>query len=324
MPPPQLCKIEKGTSLPGHDMLLRIEQALDITDSALTDLRDLLIDTSRSSSCEQEDRISERLVAACDVHSIPDLDLQQLVAKLIPKLDRYARLEDEQCALHLCRLSARIGNCATEKDGIAQAERLRERLGVGDTPLRDVLPVLEQHNVRIVFVDDLPRILPQKSMRETFCFHDTLYRTPVICVNRKADPDSQTYGIAYELGSWLRYCRRLQSSRKPRHEEWEFCRAFASTLLIPTTALRNLLKALNIQPGTWTQPLLSRVAKRFGVSPLALVWRLESIKRIDPGLSPTFKQTFSKSRTDRISASTTAALPEDTWLNLLHARAQTM
>jgi len=327
MTPPQLNKLEKGVNLPTAATLSRIEDCLHLTPGCLIAIRSQILDNVDRLAADRPERPLERLKAACEgPHSIPEDKLERLATDLIPRIDRYIELEDALELPHLCQLGLNEYPTSKPRHGLVLAEALRERLAVGNAPLHDLLPVLEQHGIRILFVDDLPPILPSGKLRTAFSFHDTRYDTPVICLNRKSSVASQLYNLAYEIGTYLRYRHLLAQGhpKRPRYDESDFCRPFASTLLIPTTALLDLLDRLRINSDQWTTALLDTVARRFGASSRAMVWRLESLARIDSDLSEELKRNLVRPEWMKAHPEFTPRppLPENTWLTLLTERAK--
>lgn len=288
----QLCKIEKGRNLTGTKILTRIEQCLALNDGCLVELRNQIAANRDEAHGQSFPSGMERLVPACDEHSIPKDALGSLSESVITILDEYLKAEESLGLIHFCRLNLGSFSASSEEDGIALAEEVRCRLNVGDAPLRDLLPILEQKNVRLIFVDDLPPIRAngKSKIRPAFSFYDRQYDVPVICINRTVPPDEQLYNIAYELAVCLRFRKAVRAKRHSNLPEWTFARAFASTLLMPTGALRDVIDALKIGDGQWSLGLLDDVALRFGVSVPALVWRLKSIGRISDMLFETLKR----------------------------------
>jgi len=318
MTTPQLCKIEKGRNLASPRILARIEWSLGLNDGCLVELRNQIADKLDIAAELPILSDEERLLPSCDMHSIPNDELVCLTKSITPVLDEYVQAEESLGLFHFCHLNLGEFGASSERDGILLAEEVRVLLGVGDAPLRDLLPILEQKNIRLVFVGDLPRIRVKGGTKDrvAFSFYDRQYDVPVICVNRNATPETQLYNIAYELAVCLRFRKAFKTGHHPSVEEWWFARAFASTLLMPTGALRDVIDTLKIGDDQWTLRLLDDIAFRFGVSPVALVWRLKSLDRISNALFEAWK------RPQRRDATKCQPLVAGRWLRTLQERAR--
>jgi len=226
----------------------------------------------------------DRLLSTCRDHTIPEDKLRELQELICPILDEYAELERQINIPTGCRINLGNLKASNSNDGIIASEELRCSLGAQSLPFAALLPKLERGNVRIIPVDGLPPIILTDGIEKTrnaFAFYDRLYDNAVICVNRNSPPSDQLYEIAYELGSYLR-CRHFTElgTNPVRREDW-FCRAFASTLLMPESEIREIIDELNIGSDDWSLRLLDDLALHFGVSSRAFVWRIRSLRRID-------------------------------------------
>jgi len=317
---PQLCKIEKGKTLPGEDILMKIEHALGLNPCSLVELRSHLIESYEDPTEKGVSKARPRLEPLMTTYSVSDEELDLLAQDILSKLDDYLDLEDELKIPHFCRIH--LGQLAAEsaEDGMNLAHDVRFRLDIGNAPLHTMLPILEQFNIRIVFVPSLPPIrLKDKTekTRAALTFIDTVAQNPVICVNEKVSPESQLYHIAYELGSYFQTRHAKRTHRSIEGDGSTFARAFASTLLMPVTAIRDLVDILRIENDAWTPTLLAEVSRRFGVSTRALLWRLASIGRIDRDLFV----RYCENPPDKPYVPA-APLPHDVWLKTLESRAK--
>jgi len=322
MPIPQLCKIEIGKTLPGIEILEKIEKTLDLNPLSLAELRNHLIESYENPIVYDNTPGHYRLEPVSPALSATDEEINDYSYTALSKLEEYLDLEDELKIPHFCRIHLGDFKAEDRDDGIRLARIVRFRLEIGNAPLPALLPILEQFNIRIVFLEDLPPIRPrpgEEKKRATLAFIDNQEICPIICVNEKSSPESQLYHIAYELGLYFQ-ARHAQRTRHAIDGDGSaFSRAFASTLLMPETAIHDLIDILHIANDEWSPTLLAEVARRFGVSTQALIYRLDSIGRID-------KRLFERYRANPPDGPyiQPAPLPHDVWLNMLTERAKAL
>jgi len=278
----QLCKLEKGRHLPHADFLEKIENGLGLPPHSLVSMRNQIAQDGCYDDNALFDDPYERFRPACDEHTIPEEKLRTLTSDIQPIVDEYAVALEKLNQSASCRVNLGTLRASTAEDGIAYAEGLRDLLGDYTASLPALLPRLEQLNFRIVPLPTLPPVIVGDSAkrRNAFSFHDQRQDNPVIVVNGESAPFAQLYDIAYEIGSYLRYQRKLTVRCIKAKSEWEFCRAFAATLLIPTIVIFDIVHELRVPKDRWTLPLVDSIAFRFGVSSMAMLYRLQSINAI--------------------------------------------
>jgi len=322
MPIPQLCKIEKGKTLPGEEILEKVEEALGLNPLSLVELRNHLIESYENPIVYDNTPGHYRLEPVLPGLSATEEEINKLSYDILSKLEDYLELEDELKIPHFCRIHLGEFKAEDREDGIRLARIVRFRMEIGNAPLPALLPILEQFNIRIIFVKNLPPIRPcpgEEKKRATLALIDNQETCPVICVNEQSSPESQLYHIAYELGNYFQ-ARHAQRTRHAVEGDGSvFSRAFASEFLMPLTAIHDLIDTLHIANDEWSPALLAEVARHFGVSTQAIIWRLARIGRIDKHL---FDRYLANPPEGPYVQS--AQLPHDVWLNMLTERAKAL
>lgn len=320
----QFCKIEKGKNLPGDKVLAKIEEGLRLPPQSLVSLRNQLSEQICTDATMSADN-SERLIPTCPQHTMDRLFYQQLTAHLPPILDKYIELEDKLGIPHHGTLFVDALPAETMEDAFDLSAVIRERLDVGSAPFVTCLPVLEQHKVRIIFIDSLPHIHVNRHShnRSSFSFYDSRDHLPVICINRTVPVEEQLYHIAYELGEYLHFRWISSHPTAEPDDSSHFCRVFAATLLMPPERMRFDLLQLSPQPHEWTIDMMEELSRLYGVSALAVVWYLRSFAQV---LDDNLAQKFIEQLNDTSYAlrqdnrPPRPPLPENAWLKLLTER----
>jgi len=278
----QLCKLEKGKHLPHADFLEKIERSMGLPPLSLVSMRNQIAQDGCYDDNELFDDPYERFVPTFANHTIPVSEIKAMTSAIQPIVEEYAKHLKKLNLPSFCRVNLGTMRTSTAEDGIDYAEGLRSLLGDYTAPLPALLPRLEQFNFRIFPLPTLPPVISDgiASRRNTFCFHDQRQDNPVIVVNGESPPYAQLYDIAYEIGSYLRYRRGLTLRCLRTKDEWPFCRAFAATFLIPTIVIRDIVDELRVPKEKWSLRLVDDIALRFGVSSKAMLYRLQSIRRI--------------------------------------------
>jgi len=323
----QLCKFEKGKHLPHADFLDKIERGFGLPPQSLVSIRNRIAKDACYDDGDHFDDPYVRFVPACDETSITEAEMRRLTASIEPLVEEYTSLLDR---LNLPSFGlVDLGNLRTSsvRNGIDYAEGLRDFIGDYTASFAALLPRLEQLNFHILPMPDLPPVdlgNGKYKMRVALAFHDMRRDSPVIVVNEQAPSYSQLYEIAYEIGSYFRYYRQMSVKCRHLNKEWVFCRPFATTLLVPTIIIRDIVNQLYIPARHWDIPLIENLAQRFGVSSTAMLYRLDSIGAIDKKLCAKFIEQLRKPHAcdDPTLFPPRPPLQFGTWLTTLRLRAK--
>ncbi len=162
----------------------------------------------------------------------------------------------------------------------AAAARVRAALGISveeQLDWRDAYvayrtwrAAVEEHGVLVFQITGVP-------VNQTRGFSTFYEELPVIAVNGKDAPTARCFTLMHELGHLLRRGGSVCNwSERDAEEVW--CNRFAGELLVPSEALRAEVVDL-IHHDEWPDPVLTRLSRRFGVSPEVIVRRLVTIRR---------------------------------------------
>lgn len=164
-------------------------------------------------------------------------------------------------------------------DQVAMSER--QRLGLGDAPLRDLRDTLEGEVGIRVFCFDMP-----SSIAGLFALAEPT--GACIGINAKHPYERQRWTMAHEYGHFLTQDRwstevtRLELNR-PKGAE-RFAEAFAARLLMPATSVvRRFQSIRKSRGGAFTVPDLLHMASLFEVSVPAMALRLEDLGLVAGG-----------------------------------------
>lgn len=270
---PQLSKLESGRNMPSIKTLTRIEEALNLTDNELTNMRAELLDNRYATPQPDE---APRLAAIHETKNIPSAIEEALKADLIPILDEYIGL---QRSLNVPSFVPAELYCQFPGTGPNDAEILahiiRSSLGAGSAPLSGLVPLLEAQNIRIVFTDRLASEMHAKS------YIDNRVQNLVICVSESSTPERQLNDICKELAFACMFIHKSRIMVEQTFANNQFAQSFAQAFLIPRSGIRQLVTQLNIRPRSWSLPLICMMKMRFGVSAQLFIHRLEVLNLID-------------------------------------------
>lgn len=174
------------------------------------------------------------------------------------------------------------------------AEWLRNRVGLGTRPLKDVRQLLEALGVRVFVVG-----VPTPALAGTCWWHPEF--GPGVLVNR-ADPEPRrNFTMAHELGHLLRLTSQPICGFLERDSSEErLANSFAAALLLPAADLARVVGELREteQLAAWdtTDATLDKVARRYGVSKEAASWRLEGLGYLPAGFTAAKRSLWSSRR----------------------------
>ncbi len=157
----------------------------------------------------------------------------------------------------------------------------RNRLGIGDGPIRPLREVLEIEVGLRIFLLPLPR-----HVAGLFVYVEEL--GGCIGVNISHPSERRRWTMAHEYAHYLATRDRAEvtpvAQRRHQPESERFADAFAVNFLMPRSGLsRRLHELKRTKEGTATPATLVQLARAYGVSVHALTLRLEDLRLIPPG-----------------------------------------
>jgi Zn-dependent peptidase ImmA (M78 family)/DNA-binding XRE family transcriptional regulator len=176
----------------------------------------------------------------------------------------------------------------TDADKLAKMERAR--LGLGDAPISDITELLDEQGGARIFhlpvTDDNLSGAAAYDRQNWAC----------ILVNANEEPYRRTFTIAHEYAHCLAHLKRSPKhkdtlaahidTRHPedhfpaRSQKERFANAFAASFLMPAERVNELYERFVRVPRRFTDDMLYLMAKYFGVSHIAVGWRLVTLRKI--------------------------------------------
>lgn len=180
------------------------------------------------------------------------------------------------------------------------ASGLRARLGLGQSPIPDLLGLIESELRIRLFVLPLPA-----RISGAYAYHDEI--DACILINANHAPTRQTWTAAHELGHFMtdrRAAEVLQAEAPLDDPSEQFANRFASALLMPAPAVRSRFRELAEAQGRFSPRALVYLAMAFHVSPEAVARRLEQLRLFKKG-------TFDALQAAGFNAATVRSLVHD-------------
>ena len=208
-------------------------------------------------------------------------DWGKAAAKL-EQLSRFYCEVEELVGDRLARKYPPIKDIAATAEYIDQAAadtaaEERNRLGLGDSPIGDLVNILEDVGLRIFHFD-----MYDKDLAGIFAYDDIM--GGCIGLSNKQPMARRRWTLAHEYGHFL--SSRLEAdiatytSKKSRLLNERFADGFAANFLMPQTSLnRKYSELLQNRPSPSVADLCG-LAHQFGVSLEAITLRLENIRRL--------------------------------------------
>lgn len=267
---PLLIAIEKGTREASPEEIVRLAEIYGRPVGEL--LR----------SAPPPTAIGARFRAALATATVPG-ELSGAVSQLEKQADNYIDLLRRACTDAPGRYpSARsISHLDPWQAGEDMATEERNRLGIGDGPIRQLREVLEIEVGLRVFLLPLP---PQ--IAGLFVYVDEL--GGCIGVNISHPSERRHWTMAHEYAHYLATRDRAEitpvSRRRQPPETERFADAFAASFLMPRSGLsRRFHELKRSKEGKATPATLVQLAHAYGVSVQALTLRLEDLRLIEQG-----------------------------------------
>jgi len=214
------------------------------------------------------------------VHSIQDLPTPAKLA--LVRFDELCRASAnlEAAVGEHRRVTFRRDHVDAAPDDLARTERAR--LGLGDSPIRDLRATLSETGVR-VFVLPLPGLPPQELSGLSW-WHPEY--GPCVLVNGRNNVGRRAFTLAHEYAHLLRSGDAVGCGFMVETPEERYANRFASNFLMPETSVAVAFnKTVGVPHTDPTDYQLGSLASRFGVSLEAMGWRLESMHLVRHGFT---------------------------------------
>jgi len=177
-------------------------------------------------------------------------------------LERYSELEEIMGLKE--KFYNPIKNIEIKNEKLAElaAEKLREKWGIGLNPIKNLIEILEEHEIRIFEID------ADKKFDGLAVYSDNF---PIIIVNKNIDDVvRKRMTLSHELGHLL-----LKSVKElDRKEKERYCFRFAGALLIPG---RVVISELGKKRSKITLKELEHLKEEYGISIQALMRRARDL-----------------------------------------------
>lgn len=159
------------------------------------------------------------------------------------------------------------------------AIELRQWLGLGQSPIQDIISILELDLGIRLFVKKL-----DGKISGLFAYEESL--GACILINGSHRKDRRTHTAAHELGHFIGTRKMPEvyfddDSMTSREER--YANAFASTFLMPSRAILKRFQEITSGANNFTRRHIIIIAHTFGVSREAVVRRLEELQAIKKG-----------------------------------------
>jgi Zn-dependent peptidase ImmA (M78 family)/DNA-binding XRE family transcriptional regulator len=210
-------------------------------------------------------------------------DLSDAIGRLEDQADNYLdllrRADSEAPGRYLP--ARRIGHLDPWQAGEDLATEERNRLGIGDGPIRPLREVLEIEVGLRVFLLPLPR-----NVAGVFVYVDEL--GGCIGVNISHPAERRRWTMAHEYAHYLATRDRAEitpvTQRRQPPESERFADAFAANFLMPRSGLsRRFHELKGSKDNKVTPALLVQLARAYEVSVQALTLRLEDLRLVPSG-----------------------------------------
>jgi Zn-dependent peptidase ImmA (M78 family)/plasmid maintenance system antidote protein VapI len=161
------------------------------------------------------------------------------------------------------------------EQGERLADQERRRLGLGASPIRSMIDLLEGEGVKTVY-----RRFPKSlEVSGAYLFSEDL--GPCVLINEREDPSRRRFTAAHEYGHFLVDREAVEgeichASKRREHFEMR-ANAFAAAFLLPADGVEEALLDLGAQREAVAPEDAVHLMYRFGVSFEAVLWRLVNL-----------------------------------------------
>jgi Zn-dependent peptidase ImmA (M78 family)/DNA-binding XRE family transcriptional regulator len=250
---------------------------------------------------------SEELLALCELYGVSVGQMLRAGAvqvDLAPQFRRAAQAEADPAAAEATRLlqesatryvelerrlgrplepdyppPRRIQRAQVPEQAEDAASELRARLGLGQSPIPDLLSLIESELRIRLFVLPLPA-----RISGAYAYHDEI--DACILVNANHARTRQAWTAAHELGHFMtdrRAAEVLRADAAFDDPSEQFANRFAAALLMPAPAVRSRFRELAEAQGRFSPRALVYLALAFHVSVEAAARRLEQLRLFKKG-----------------------------------------
>ena len=199
-------------------------------------------------------------------------DLPLETRKVLARFQELCRAADDLEELSGTPRVVTVTPVPKEDDPDRLAQRERERLGLGNRPIRDLRALLEKQGVRIF------EIPVRGEGFSGFSWWHSDYG-PCILVNAGEEAGRRTFTLAHEYAHLLQ--AHLPHVCHPEalidKADERFANRFAVAFLMPASDVVNTFKSKGLSGTSLSTPQLASLARRYGVSLHAMAIRLEEL-----------------------------------------------
>jgi Zn-dependent peptidase ImmA (M78 family)/DNA-binding XRE family transcriptional regulator len=257
-----LSKYENGSMKPTSEVLIELCKALDVR-----------VDYFNRDTTISLENVEFRKLQKLDVK-----EKESVKQKTIDILERYYELEN------LIGMENEFSNplkgfeINSSADVCAAAEKLRVKWSLGKDPIKNVIDLLEDNNIKVVEVKS------NLAFNGLSTFVNAKH--PVVVLNSNLDEhlDRKRFTALHELGHLVLNLEKFDEKTKE-----SFCHIFASAMLMPEECLRKELG------DNRHQIILSELVflkMEFGVSVQAILYRAKDLKIITENYFKTYMSFF--------------------------------
>jgi Zn-dependent peptidase ImmA (M78 family)/DNA-binding XRE family transcriptional regulator len=176
----------------------------------------------------------------------------------------------------------RIGSGDIREQAEDAALETRQRLGLGLSPINDIVSLLELEIGIRVFVQPLK----SSAVSGLFVFDELI--GACMLLNRNHPRERRALTAAHEYAHFLSTRQQPDVLSEPtqgaQSREEKFAAAFASSLMMPAAAIRRRFEDLRREAGRFSPRHLILLAHQFNVSEEALCRRLEELSLVRAGM----------------------------------------
>ncbi len=279
IPASQLCKLEKGVSMPSLNTFLKIANELGVTASDLLSVEQP-VENNSVKNFSSEDYLKssfEESSLLCVCEGVAEELSARSRAKLFRKMYDYKGLEADCGVCKCATIPLKLPFNISDADAEALAQHVRNICGIGSAIVLDYIDVLGNNGFHI-FIEDIPKELASIS------FYDEDADNVFIFVSKNVNPEKQVFRIFYEIGMVYLFTRGDMVPVSPTYVHKHFANTFAANFLLPRVMVLTTIARLNISSTLWTLDLISRIKLRFSVSAEAFTLRLLDLQVIDKNL----------------------------------------
>lgn len=213
-------------------------------------------------------------------HAILDLPLE--ARQVVREFEELCRAATEMERLVEGVPGPELPRQLMEDDPDQLAVRERERLGLGDRPIKKLRTFLEEQGIRIF---ELP--VPENVFSGLSWWHDEY--GPCILINASDTAPRRAFTVAHEYAHLLAHDKPFVCDLNVEVQRDErFANRFARSFLMPASDVRRTFQRRELSGTALTDKQLGSLASRYGVSLEAMARRLEELRLVPRGTTDSF------------------------------------